>query len=228
MLFTPTTLITALLFGFLPALLWLWFWLKEDRLHPEPRAALALTFFTGMCIVLMVIPLQKLIATLGFTQSIVLVSWAYIEEIGKFLGAYLAILTKRIVDEPLDPLIYMITVALGFAALENTLFLLNPLSGTTVAEVALTGNFRFFGATLLHVVSSSIIGLSLALSFYLHGYRKIEYVIFGVILSGGLHALFNIFILNSHKENILLTFSIVWILVVGLFLSFECIKRIKQ
>jgi len=33
--------------GLLPALLWLWFWLRED-LHPEPRRILLLTFTAGM------------------------------------------------------------------------------------------------------------------------------------------------------------------------------------
>ena len=37
----------ALLSGVLPALLWLWFWLKEDNLHPEPRKVIARTFISG-------------------------------------------------------------------------------------------------------------------------------------------------------------------------------------
>lgn len=226
MIFTFQSIFTALLLGFTPALLWLKFWLQEDRLHPEPRNAIALTFFTGMCIVLMVIPVQKLVATFPISQLFVITCWAYIEECAKYAGAYIAILTKKVVDEPLDPLIYMITIALGFAALENTLFLLNPLSGTHIAEIALTSNFRFFGATLLHVVCSSVIGLGLALSFHIHGTRRSEYMVVAVILSGGLHALFNVFILSAGKENILLTFSAVWILAILLFLAFEYIKRL--
>lgn len=224
--FSFESIVTALALGFLPALIWLWFWLQEDRLHPEPRMSIAMTFFTGMCVVLMVIPIEKFVATFHISQMAVIVAWGYIEEAAKFAATYVAILTKPVVDEPVDPLIYMITVALGFAALENTLFLLNPLSGTHFAEIALTSNFRFFGATLLHVVCSSVIGVALSLSFIRHGFRKFEYIVIGVILSGGLHALFNIFILSSGKQNILVTFSVVWVGAVLLFLAFEYIKRL--
>jgi RsiW-degrading membrane proteinase PrsW (M82 family) len=37
----------AILGGIGPAMLWLWFWLKEDRLHPEPKALLTRVFLFG-------------------------------------------------------------------------------------------------------------------------------------------------------------------------------------
>ena len=47
---TASTLFFALAGGFIPSLLWLWFWLKEDS-HPEPRANLIYTFIAGMIVV---------------------------------------------------------------------------------------------------------------------------------------------------------------------------------
>ena len=38
------TLILAVVAGFFPALAWLWFWLREDSEHPEPRRLIALAF----------------------------------------------------------------------------------------------------------------------------------------------------------------------------------------
>ena len=55
--------IIALLGGITPSLLWLWFWLKEDRCAPEPKGLIALSFFAGMAIVYFVLPLQKLVAS---------------------------------------------------------------------------------------------------------------------------------------------------------------------
>ena len=33
--------------GTLPALFWLWFWLREDKIHPEPKKAIFKAFFFG-------------------------------------------------------------------------------------------------------------------------------------------------------------------------------------
>ena len=228
MIITPLSLLTALILGVIPALLWLWFWLYEDRLHPEPRTALALTFFTGMCLVLMVIPIQKLFASVLTSQLIIFTGWAFIEEVAKYLGAQLAILKSKVVDEPIDPMIYMITIALGFAALENTLFLMNPLSGTTLAETIFTGNFRFFGATLLHVLCSSIVGAALALSFYIHGYTHRLHVVAGVILAGSLHTLFNLSIITFGGSALFMTFASVWLGIILLLLFFQYIKYYKK
>jgi len=38
------TVIYVLLGGIVPTLLWLWFWRREDRLHPEPRRLILLAF----------------------------------------------------------------------------------------------------------------------------------------------------------------------------------------
>ena len=47
---TASTLFFAIAGGFIPSLLWLWFWLKEDS-HPEPRTNLIYTFIAGMIVV---------------------------------------------------------------------------------------------------------------------------------------------------------------------------------
>lgn len=225
MLFTAHTLLLAFCFGFLPPVVWLYFWLQEDTLHPEPRTAVALTFFTGMVMVIMVIPIQQMVQSLHLSETIQYTAWAYIEECAKYFAVYLTVLKRPVVDEPLDPLIYMITAALGFSALENTFFLLNPASGTFAAQTILSGVMRFMGANILHIVCSSVIGAALALSFYIHGFLHRVYVISGVILAGLLHTLFNVFILGSSGAGIFGVFVYVWSGVIALLLFFEYIKR---
>jgi protease PrsW len=224
-IFEASSIIIALTLGFLPALFWLWFWLQESQSEPEPRAAIALTFFTGMCIVLMVIPLEKIAESLGLQGFVLITAWAFIEEIGKFFGAYIAVLKTKLINKPIDPLLYMITSALGFAALENTMFLMNPLSGTSLAETIITGNFRFLGATLLHVLCSASIGAVLSICFCECGERKWIHTMYGLILAGTLHALFNFFILGSAGLGILKVFGCVWLGIIIILLMFEYIKK---
>jgi len=221
---TPT--LAALAGGIFPALAWLWFWRREDSAHPEPRRLIALAFLAGMVTVALVIPIQKYIATLLSSTTLIYTAWSAIEEIMKYLAARFTVLKRREDDEPIDPVIYMVAVALGFAALENALFLLSPLSGDTATQTILTGNLRFVGATLLHVLSSAVIGVALGLSFYKPKAAKRAYALFGVILAILLHSAFNFFILNTPEAHLLRTFGYVWIGLIALLAVLEYVKRI--
>ena len=212
--------------GVFPALAWLWFWRREDSAHPEPRKLIALAFLAGMVTVAVVIPIQQFVKPFFVSTTIVFTLWSAIEEIMKYFAARITVLRRREDDKPIDPVIYMVTVALGFAAAENALFLLSPLSGDTLLQTILTGNLRFVGATLLHVLSSAAIGVMLGLSFYKPKATKRLYALYGVILATLLHSTFNFFILNTPEEHLLRTFGFVWIGLVVLLAVLEYIKRI--
>ncbi len=220
-------IILAITGGVLPAVLWLWFWTREDKLHPEPKRLLLLAFIMGGLAVALSIPLQQLTRDILGTDlsSGVIIAWAAIEEVLKYLLVLIAILWRKAVNEPIDTLIYMLTAALGFSAVENTLFLITPIMTQELLDTIITGNFRFFGATLLHLLSSSVIGIALALSYYKNHSTKITYTIIGVILAIILHAAFNLFILNSSSNDILQVFAFVWLGIVILLLFFEKIKK---
>lgn len=232
------TILFALLGGILPALLWLWFWLKEDRARPEPRGLILLSFVAGMATVAVVIPLEqiaeflsiKLAATLAFisAETTIVFAWAAIEEVAKYIVGLLVVLKRKANDEPIDAIIYMITIALGFAALENTLFLLNPLGNGDLPSSILTGNLRFLGATLLHTLSSGAVGAAMAFSFYKSGIIKKLYVSAGLISAIILHSIFNFIIIVTNGEKLLAALLFVWAGIIILILLFEKVKRIKE
>jgi protease PrsW len=219
------TLLYALLGGILPAFLWLWFFLKEDQRRPEPRGLIMLSFVAGMIVVPLVIPFEKYVDTY-FAGAMVIILWAAIEEIFKYAVAYIAVLRRKEMDEPIDAVIYMITVALGFAALENTLFLLNPLIEGDVINTIMNGNLRFVGAMLLHILSSATVGVFIAFAFYKSRRLKKACSFFGVILAIVLHSFFNFFIIESSGEKIFVVFLSVWIGIIILILLIEKIKLI--
>lgn len=218
----------AFLIGFVPAFIWLAFWLLQDTKHPEPPRLIVRAFAAGMLAVVLVIPLQKLVAEYVTVSFLLVFVWATIEELTKFAVAWFAVLRHRAVDEPLDFPIYLITVALGFAALENTLFLLTPLSGGQFEHALVTGNLRFIGATLIHVLSSASIGLFLAFAYYKKRLEKLLYGAAGVILAAALHALFNFSIINTSTDWLLVVFVGVWVGIVFLLLMLEKIKLLKR
>jgi len=224
---TGQTFLFALLGGILPALLWLWFWLREDKARPEPRGLIILSFVAGMLVIGPVILLEQSAALIS-AGSVTLILWASIEEIAKYSVGFLVVLRRKANDEPIDAIIYMITIALGFAALENTLFLSNPLFSGNIIDGILTGNLRFLGATLLHTLTSAIVGAGMALSFYKSKMTKKIFVTIGIILAIVLHSLFNFFIITSNGEKVLAVFFFVWIGIILLILLFEKVKKIHN
>lgn len=216
----------AFLGGLIPALFWLWFWLREDKERPEPYTLIALTFIGGMMVVPIALPLQKIAIELYTGIALTLV-WVTIEEVLKYAIALMMVLWNKAVDEPIDYIVYMIAIALGFSALENALFIFNPLVQGDVADSLLTGNFRFLGATLLHVLASGTVGIFLALAFYKRSSMKLIFGTLGLCIAVVLHGLFNFFIMEASGEMILTVFLFVWIGVIILFLIFEKVKLLK-
>lgn len=223
---SPAIFAIAFVSGLVPALFWLWFWLREDKQNPEPLRMIIFTFVAGMAVVPLALPLQKLSIEIYSNANLVW-SWVIIEEVLKYSLAVTSILWNKAVDEPIDMIIYMITIALGFASLENALFLIAPLQTGDYLNSTLTGSFRFLGATLLHILASGTVGVFLAFSFYKSNIIKILYGMIGLCLAIVLHALFNFFIMDTNGKIILLIFLFVWIGIIILFLIFEKVKQLK-
>ncbi|MFZ3020289.1 MAG: PrsW family glutamic-type intramembrane protease [Minisyncoccia bacterium] len=219
-----STIFWTLLGGIAPAVIWLMFWLREDRLHPEPRSIVMLTFIAGMVAVPLAIPLERAVNNQNDLVNTFML-WAIIEECLKFGAALLVAWRSGEVDEPVDPLIYMMTSALGFAAAENALFLLEPLTHGDFTESLITGNMRFVGASLLHTMSSALIGACFSLTFYKSKTARRTMVFLGLVGGIALHTLFNLFIMKGTETATISAFGFIWLLMIALMLVFEKVKR---
>lgn len=128
----------------------------KDRKQPEPKSQLVKAFFFGVLSVplslCMSIPAGWLglytdepTTILGAINS-AFVSAAIPEEIAKFIMLWLLLRKNRYFDEKLDGIVYAVFVALGFAALENTIYLFSNYDdflsvGITRAIFAVPGHF---------------------------------------------------------------------------------------
>ena len=190
----------------LPSLFWLWFWLKEDD-HPEPRREILLVFLAGMLGVVVAIILensfssannvfQKFFGYGAFWFSILnIFGFAFLEEITKTAAAFFTAIRSKYFDEPVDAMIYMVAAALGFAALENILFLGESLK-VGVTQSVMVSAFRFINALLIHVSATAIIGSAFAFSFF-HKERRLRELFIGLFFATLLHGFYNFFIIKS-------------------------------
>ncbi len=236
--------------GLLPALLWLWFFLREDQAHPEPKWLILVSFLGGMLAVLFALPLEMLAKCLaasiwpqtsflahpwqvvGYCRDLPGVEpvflWAAIEELLKYAAVLALVLWRRAVDEPIDVMIYLISAALGFAAFETGLFLMDPLGRGDLLAGILTGNLRFLGAALIHTLSSALIGFFIALTFYRSFIVQFLALCTGLLTAVILHAQFNHHIITSSGGRTALVFFSVWLGIIVLFLLFERVKKVTR
>jgi len=199
--------ILAALLGVFPPILWLWFWLKEDP-HPEPRKEIFYVFLAGMAGVFAALLGEQLFNDVNFyfseiagysfisIQLLNLLGFALIEELAKTGAAFFTAFKSPYMDEPVDGMIYLITAAMGFAAMENLLFIDDALRNSGISQSIIVSAFRFINAVLIHASSSAIIGAGFAFSFF-HRERRVKEVLFAMLLATLLHASYNYFILES-------------------------------
>lgn len=222
------TMTYAFIGGLLPALVWLYFLLKEEERCPQPAWAIFAMFIAGMIAVPFVLPFEDLAVQNLSSDLSIIVAWATVEEVAKYLlFAAVTLFFAHAVRNSIDIVISMITVALGFAALENALFLLDPLSQGRFLAGLVTNNLRFIGSTLLHVIASSAIGFALAFSYRARPPMRAVAAAAGLILAIGLHALFNFFIIREGGSTTILAFFTVWTGAVVFFAAFEILKYFR-
>lgn len=166
----------AIPLGIAPTLVWLFVYLRKD-LHPEPRFMLALTFLGGIAIAPVALfaesgalaALERLLPQ-GLVRDVVILFLitAFIEEFLKFSVLRFLVIHSRAFDEAVDAMIYLITAALGFAAIENVL-ILGDLLPVNLSQALVTGTLRFWGANFLHALSSATLGYFFVRGFWGRG-----------------------------------------------------------
>lgn len=181
--------------GLLPSIAWLTFFLFEDRRRPEPKKLIFLAFAGGALSTLAVLQIQLLLQKLVNTWNSNLGSptaifWlAAVEEVIKFSVVYWIVHKRREFDEPIDPMIYMVVAALGFAAVENVASVIKSVNGLELIIL------RFIGATLLHGLSSGLIGYWWAKGLMQKG-SPWPKIISGLLIATLVHAVFNYLIIK--------------------------------
>ncbi len=213
--------------GLLPSFVWLVFYLQEDT-YPEPRHLILLMFLIGCITTFIALFVEMRFNVLLDRFHISLYSFnallglSAIEEILKFLGVLIVFRRSSYFREPLDAMIYMIVVALGFAAIENIGAMNDQFTQSGfLSDAAQVGIFRFMGATLLHSVASGFLGYFWALGILQK--RPFRYLAKGIAVAVLLHAIFNYLILKAGPTF----YPVVLLIIASFFLlhDFEVVRK---
>lgn len=233
-------IIIYIIFGVLPSLIWLSYYLSKD-LHPEPKRMILKIFLWGALITLPVFFIQIGLSAVLNKFNInpllnSLIYWfliiAFSEEFFKYLVIKLKVISSPHLDEPLDIMLYMVISALGFAAVENVLYLFAPAGPMSfnqlIDRTLIIDLVRFIGAIFLHTLCSAVIGYSLAISFCQVKFRKSSLAA-GILMATLLHGLydFSIMTLYGYME---LAIPAIIILTLAFLVSvgFNRLKKMKS
>jgi protease PrsW len=222
--------------GVAPCILWLLFYLFQDR-HPEPKKEILAVFLLGALMTAPAVALEKLLIPIvqgaGLDPlltilAVNIVAVAFVEEFFKYFAVWLkeqVINHNYQLDEPVDFVIYMVVSALGFAAVENLLFLLMPDTSPLIARSLV----RSATAILLHTLTSGILGYYMAMTFC-HRERRTSLLAVGFVVISCLHGLYNFSIMESETnlEFLLVTLSILLFMACTLYIQFQQLLRMKS
>ena len=185
------TLGYLLILGFAPAVFWLWYFYVKDRYAPEPRSWILRIFVLGMLSTIPIAIIEALIGGLFPSEFFTAVVVApVVEECGKFLVVFLFVFRRPVFDEPIDGIVYAVAAALGFAALENFVYLFAAYSETLVLPLELSV-LRAVLSVPGHALMSSMWGYSLGQSLVTPHPRAQRLIWHGLALAILLHAAFN-------------------------------------
>jgi RsiW-degrading membrane proteinase PrsW (M82 family) len=208
------TLSLLLLLAIGPALFWLWYFYHRDKYEPEPLSWILMIYLLGMAITIPVAFIEG-ITSLVLTEFVVAVMVApVVEESAKFLVVRRTVYETQEFDEPVDGIVYAAAVGLGFATLENIIYVFSALETSFVFAVQ-TGIVRAFLSVPGHVLFSIMWGDALGRAKFLPVNRRSGVIAGGLLLAIISHALFNLLLYDAigFAVLILILMPILWLTV---------------
>jgi len=150
----------ASLFGFFlvvpalaPGLFLLFYFYTKDMYEPEPRGLIIKIFVLGILVAIPAAIIEFYLVSDGENLFRLILDYfigvAFVEEFLKFSAFYLGAYRKSEFDEPMDGIVYSVAASLGFATIENLVYV--AMGGIIVAvlrAVLSVPGHALFGATM--------------------------------------------------------------------------------
>lgn len=151
-------IISILITALLPVAILVYYIYNRDKQAPEPTGQLMKAFFYGVLSVPVSLCISIPLGLLGFYPSEAVTVWGSIrtaffaaavpEEIAKFAMLWLLLRKNPYFDEKMDGIVYAVCISLGFAGLENIMYLFSNAEsflavGLSRAIFSIPGHFCF-------------------------------------------------------------------------------------
>ena len=207
--------VLGIIFSAAISLLWIVYLRKLDIYEPEKWSYIILVFALSCISIWAVFPISKIINDLGFVLNgnpindffYCVISIGMVEELVKLLPVLIIIGNKKIMNEPYDLLFYASVSALGFAFIENTLYINSSELYSVIG--------RLLMSSVAHITFSSIIlyGILLSKFRFKSVPKPVIYIAFFILASLS-HGFYDFWLINnwaSQYQSITMLFFLITI-----------------
>ena len=184
-------IVLVILAAALPAALWMYLFYRSDRYQREPGILVARTFLVGGLVGLAFAFTYSGPSFIRSALVMAVVAAPIVEETAKFLVVKWTVYRRPEFDEPVDGMVYAAAAALGFASVENIVYVLSGYleSGTGAAFYVMAG--RSVLSVPAHALFSTIWGLGLGWQKGRRGLKPRLIVLLSLLGAMAMHAAFN-------------------------------------
>ena len=207
----------------IPALFLVRYFYKQDNLKKEPKGLIVKVFLLGIVSTIPIIIIEIILSefnkliladTIQFFAFKAFIVAGFSEEYLKFLVVRIYPYRKKYFDEVMDGIVYTVVASLGFACLENVIYVING--------GILTAIIRAFTAIPLHALAAGIMGYYIGEGKFASD-KKIRnrFFIQGLIWAILIHGLYDFFLFISPQIGF-------WISLVTLPLLYIAYRMLKK
>ena len=196
---------------------------RQDKYEKEPPGMLILAFLGGMLAIPMTLVMVGVTNMVFYSDSVfysAFIEAGFPEELSKFIILFLLVWWNKNFNEHMDGIVYATFVSLGFACIENILYVFGSGFGTGImrAIISVPGHFLF----------GVLMGYFLSLAKF-NEKGKLFYIILSVLVPACIHGLFDWLLMAS--EVMESGFGIILILgfiVLDIFMWIVGVKSIRK
>lgn len=184
--------VILLALSIIPVILLMIFIYRKDKYEKEPVKMLVKAFLGGIVSVIIVFPIVYLFNSIYYTEStfyLAFVEAGIPEETAKFLMLYLIIWKNKNFNEYMDGIVYAAFVGLGFACVENIMYVFSA-AGESFGTGVSTSITRALLSVPAHFLFGIIMGYFFSLAKFNNGH-KVKYLLTGLLLAILAHGLFD-------------------------------------
>ena len=185
-----------ILLAILPPILIAYYIYQKDKYDKEPKSLIIKSFLFG-CLSVIPILIFELIFHQGLFPNLFIYMFcgiALIEEGMKYFFLKRYLFNNTEFNEPLDGIVYAVMISLGFATVENIMYVVGADDlGISVAIL------RMFSAIPLHAACGVIMGYYVGMAKFKKDNYK--YLLFkGLLLATFVHAIYNYFLFLGQAQ----------------------------
>ena len=188
----PIDALLVAIIAFTPGLIWLWYFYRRDTCSKEPKAMVLRTFLFGMASTAPAAIVEMFFGNYLVTPFILAVVIApVVEETVKFSVVRFTVFDQKTFDQIIHGIMYGVAAALGFASVENGIYVVRALGISSTAAIG-TFAFRALTSVPAHALISGTWGYALGVAKL--GNPKMRGIIIGsgLIIAFLLHGFFNL------------------------------------